>query len=105
MTGSDGATHSQLIALAKLVVPYGGREPKNADPNPALVGPRRLVLRTVTASVPVRVDYALTPLGRGLQVEVSHLKRWAEQHMREIIEARRRYDASEPALLKTAAGA
>ena len=62
-----------------------------------------LVLRTVTPSVPVRVDYALTALGRGLQVEVSHLKRWAEQHMREIIEARHRYDTSGPALLKTAA--
>jgi DNA-binding HxlR family transcriptional regulator len=42
------------------------------------------------------VDYALTPLGRSLQTEVSQLKRWAEVHMHAILEARRRYDASEP---------
>jgi DNA-binding HxlR family transcriptional regulator len=55
-----------------------------------------LVMRTVFPSVPVRVDYALTPLGRSLQVEVSQLKRWAEKHMHAILEARRRYDGSVP---------
>jgi len=51
-----------------------------------------LLTRTVTASVPARVDYALTPLGQDLQVRVHELKRWAETHMDEILEARRRYD-------------
>jgi DNA-binding HxlR family transcriptional regulator len=58
-----------------------------------------LVRRTVIASVPVRVDYALTPLGRSLQSEVSQLKRWAEQHMEAILAARRQHDASVPARL------
>src|SRR5262245_51679164 len=55
-----------------------------------------LVVRTVTPSVPVRVDYELTALGRDLQLQVAHLKRWAEGHMAEVLAARRRYDAQTP---------
>lgn len=52
-----------------------------------------LLTRTVTATVPLRVDYALTPLGRDLQLQVAGLKRWAETHMSEVIAARRAHDA------------
>jgi len=52
-----------------------------------------LVSRTVTPSVPVRVDYALTPLGDALELQVRELKRWAEVHMPHVFEARRAYDA------------
>lgn len=52
-----------------------------------------LVARTVTPSVPVRVDYALTPLGGELQLQFRELKRWAELHMARVIESRRTYDA------------
>ncbi|MBO0690634.1 MAG: helix-turn-helix transcriptional regulator [Candidatus Dormibacteraeota bacterium] len=51
-----------------------------------------LVTRTVTASVPVRVDYALTPLGRDLLPVMVAVKRWAETHMDEVNAARRAYD-------------
>lgn len=44
-----------------------------------------LVTRTVFASVPVRVDYELTDLGRDLQSVVRPLKIWAETHMAEIL--------------------
>ena len=47
-----------------------------------------LVTRTVTASVPVRVDYDLTDLGRDLQSVVRPLKDWAEAHMGEILDHR-----------------
>jgi DNA-binding HxlR family transcriptional regulator len=40
-----------------------------------------LVTRTVTASVPPRVDYELTALGQDLWKVILPLKRWAEQHM------------------------
>jgi DNA-binding HxlR family transcriptional regulator len=53
-----------------------------------------LVSRTVTPSVPVRVDYALTPLGRTLIPLVAHLKEWAERHMDEVSAARSEYDAA-----------
>ncbi|MFE6778962.1 winged helix-turn-helix transcriptional regulator [Streptomyces sp. NPDC057702] len=53
-----------------------------------------LVTRTVTPSVPVRVDYALTPLGESLIPVMRAIKAWAEQHMDEVQAARTRYDAS-----------
>ncbi|GAA3798268.1 MULTISPECIES: winged helix-turn-helix transcriptional regulator [Amycolatopsis] len=51
-----------------------------------------LVSRTVTPSVPVRVDYELTPLGRSLLGIMRHLKEWAEEHMPEVDRARAEYD-------------
>lgn len=52
-----------------------------------------LVTRTVTASVPVRVDYALTPLGQDLFPLMVAIKTWAETHMDRVFEARTQYDA------------
>ncbi|WP_018543865.1 winged helix-turn-helix transcriptional regulator [Streptomyces sp. LaPpAH-108] len=52
-----------------------------------------LVTRTVTPAVPVRVDYALTPLGRSLLPVMRAIKGWAEDHMAEVREARADYDA------------
>ncbi|MEU9244173.1 helix-turn-helix domain-containing protein [Streptomyces sp. NPDC048385] len=51
-----------------------------------------LVERTVTPSVPVRVDYALTPLGEGLIPVMRAIKSWAEENMDEVVAARERYD-------------
>lgn len=51
-----------------------------------------LVLRTVTPSVPVRVDYELTRLGRTLVPVLSALKDWSETHIGEILAARGAYD-------------
>jgi DNA-binding HxlR family transcriptional regulator len=56
-----------------------------------------LVKRTVTPSVPPRVDYELTALGRDLLVPVTALGAWAIQHQTCILEARAQFDASEPA--------
>jgi DNA-binding HxlR family transcriptional regulator len=47
-----------------------------------------LLTRTVTAAVPPRVDYELTPLGQDLFAVIEPLKRWAEQHMTHILENR-----------------
>ncbi len=56
-----------------------------------------LVSRTVTPTVPPRVDYALTDLGRDLLVPVSALGQWAIEHTPCIEAARARFDASEAA--------
>ena len=56
-----------------------------------------LVSRTVTPSVPPRVDYALTDLGRDLLVPVQALGQWAIEHTSCIEAARARFDASEAA--------
>ncbi|MBK8542294.1 MAG: helix-turn-helix transcriptional regulator [Caulobacteraceae bacterium] len=56
-----------------------------------------LVSRTVTPTVPPRVDYALTELGRDLLIPVSALGQWAIQHTPCIEAARARFDACEAA--------
>ena len=56
-----------------------------------------LLTRSVTPSVPVRVDYDLTPLGRTLMPLIAAIKSWAETHMPEVKAARSSYDdASAP---------
>jgi len=52
-----------------------------------------LLTRTVTPSVPVRVDYELTPLGASLGAVMGRLKTWAEEHMAEVERNRAAYDA------------
>ena len=54
-----------------------------------------LVSRTATATVPPRVDYELTPLGRGLLEPVRALGEWAAAHIVQMDTARERYDAAE----------
>ncbi|MEV5437756.1 helix-turn-helix domain-containing protein [Streptomyces sp. NPDC052682] len=55
-----------------------------------------LVSRAVTPSVPVRVDYELTPLGHSLAALLAAVKDWAETHFDEVHAARERYDAENP---------
>jgi DNA-binding HxlR family transcriptional regulator len=54
-----------------------------------------LVTRTVFPTIPPRVDYALTRLGRSLREPVSALEAWALRHRATIAEARLRFDAGE----------
>jgi DNA-binding HxlR family transcriptional regulator len=56
-----------------------------------------IVSRTITPSVPVRVDYELTPLGVNLSRLLTAVKDWAEHHIEEVAEARERYDTSSEA--------
>ncbi|MET9387232.1 helix-turn-helix domain-containing protein [Streptomyces sp. NPDC002928] len=51
-----------------------------------------ILTRTVTPSVPVRVDYELTPLGSNLACLLTAVKDWAETHFDEVHAARERYD-------------
>jgi DNA-binding HxlR family transcriptional regulator len=51
-----------------------------------------LVSRTVTSGVPVRVDYALTALGRSLLGVVETVAQWADHHVPALHAARRGYD-------------
>lgn len=51
-----------------------------------------LLGRTVTASVPVRVDYELTALGRDLAPVTTAIKSWAETRMDNVAAARMDFD-------------
>lgn len=52
-----------------------------------------LIDRFVTPTVPVTVEYELTPLGRSLVDVFLELKRWADLRMDEVAQCRARYDA------------
>ena len=51
-----------------------------------------LVTRTVFPTIPPRVDYALTALGRDLLTPVSALGEWATRNQTKIARARERFD-------------
>ena len=55
-----------------------------------------LVSRAITVSVPVRVDYELTPLGRTLLPVVRAIKDWSETHIADVHAARGAYDHATP---------
>jgi DNA-binding HxlR family transcriptional regulator len=52
-----------------------------------------LVDRTVTPTIPPRVDYALTELGQSLHAPVCALAQWAIDNQGEIHDARARFDS------------
>ena len=53
-----------------------------------------LVVRTVYPTVPVTVEYELTPLGRSLGEAVDVLREWAYTHLDEMNSARAAFEAS-----------
>src|SRR5215470_17002012 len=52
-----------------------------------------LVSRTVTPTIPPRVDYELTDLGRSLKKPIESLAQWALDNVGAIHEAQARFDA------------
>ena len=61
-----------------------------------------LVSRTVTASIPPRVDYALTEMGRSLLKPVNALAEWAIDNVETIHAAQARFDAEADARAEAA---
>jgi DNA-binding HxlR family transcriptional regulator len=53
-----------------------------------------LVSRKVTPTIPPRVDYELTALGRSLQTPVIALGQWAYENLTQIEAARAAFDAT-----------
>ncbi|WP_370674883.1 winged helix-turn-helix transcriptional regulator [Pleomorphomonas sp. PLEO] len=53
-----------------------------------------LIERTVRPTVPVSVDYALTPLGHTLTETVAAFAHWAERNMDAVLAAQAAYDAN-----------
>jgi DNA-binding HxlR family transcriptional regulator len=52
-----------------------------------------LVVRRVYPTIPPRVEYSLTKLGKTLEGPLCALSRWSEQHMKEVEAAQRAFDA------------
>jgi DNA-binding HxlR family transcriptional regulator len=51
-----------------------------------------LIRREAFATVPVTVEYSITPLGRTLTATVEGLTRWAEENIQAVLQAQQRYD-------------
>jgi DNA-binding HxlR family transcriptional regulator len=51
------------------------------------------VTRKVYASVPPKVEYSLTPLGRGLAGLLDSVREWAETNIESVLDAQQAYDA------------
>ncbi len=64
-----------------------------------------LVRRTVTPSVPPRVDYELTDLGRSLGAPVRNLGRWAMDNVDAVRSAREAFDEQRAPVRDAASGA
>jgi DNA-binding HxlR family transcriptional regulator len=56
-----------------------------------------LVTRTVYPTIPLRVEYKLTDLGRTLRKPIQSLAKWAQENRERIQQSRTRYDARSPA--------
>lgn len=54
-----------------------------------------LVTRTMYPTIPPRVDYVLTPLGRKLVLPLQALYDWAVQHRPDMLAARERFQAKQ----------
>ncbi len=54
-----------------------------------------LVTRTVEPTIPPKVEYELTKLGRTLLVPVHALEQWAVENRTSIHDAQRKYDAEQ----------
>ncbi|WP_213770195.1 winged helix-turn-helix transcriptional regulator [Bradyrhizobium sp. dw_78] len=57
-----------------------------------------LIRRRAIATVPVTVEYSITPLGATLAKAVDPLRDWAETHLKEVLAAQRRYDGQHKAM-------
>ena len=51
-----------------------------------------LVVRTIYAEIPPRVEYALTPLGRTLHEPLGALAAWVERNMAQVRKAQQTFD-------------
>jgi len=59
-----------------------------------------LVTRTVYPTIPPRVEYELTEVGRTLRKPIQALAKWAQENREGIQVARNRYDAKAPSSLR-----
>lgn len=51
-----------------------------------------LITRSVFPSIPPRVEYSLTPLGRTLVGLLDAIRLWSESHIEEVLDAQASYD-------------
>jgi DNA-binding HxlR family transcriptional regulator len=55
-----------------------------------------LITRTIYPTVPPKVEYSLTPLGRTLVSVLDAIRGWSETHIEEVLAAQDSYDEINP---------
>lgn len=91
--GADGAGTPSSMRYSELARLLAGVSPKMLTQTLRALERDGLVTRTVTPTVPVTVDYALTELGESLHRTTRQLRLWAQDHMDEVQQHRHAYDA------------
>ncbi|HET6449923.1 MAG TPA: helix-turn-helix domain-containing protein [Spirochaetia bacterium] len=56
-----------------------------------------IVKRKIYASVPPKVEYSLTPLGKSLTGLLESVRNWAETHIESVLESQKAHDSARPA--------
>ncbi len=87
-----GLLTQQPMRFNQLRRSVGGLSQKMASQTLKTLERDGLVTRTATATVPVTVEYAITPLGRSLAGALAPLIAWASDHVGDILTARARYE-------------
>ncbi len=82
----EGGTHR----FSELRDAVGGITPKVLTQTLRSMEADGLVVRTVYAEVPPRVEYSLTDLGRSLAVPIEAVRAWAMAHMEHFVAAKAR---------------
>ncbi len=88
-----GAGPTRFNALRRMI---GGISQKMLTTTLRALERDGFVTRTVYPTIPPRVDYALTDLGRELLVPVRALAEWARLNQARVVEAQLRYDQAQP---------
>ncbi len=87
-----------LLELSQGTLRFGALRKRIEDVSPRMLSQTLrqleedgLASRTVFASIPPRVDYALTPLGQSFFDSIQGMVRWAEANQEAVRAARRAY--------------
>ncbi|MFF8693630.1 winged helix-turn-helix transcriptional regulator [Streptomyces sp. NPDC015144] len=83
--------------FSELEIPLRGITPKVLTETLRAMERDGFLTRTVTDSVPPRVDYELSPLGRTLLAPLDACCTWAAAHLPELLDARDAYEDTAPA--------
>ncbi len=87
-------SHGEAVRFTELKRLVGGISPKVLTETLRSLERDGLVTRTVTPSIPPRVDYQLTELGHTTVEPLGMLRKWAETHVDDILANRTHYDAA-----------
>ncbi|GIJ45164.1 HxlR family transcriptional regulator [Virgisporangium aliadipatigenens] len=84
-----------MMRFSELQREIGGISHKMLAQNLRMLEQNGLVERTVHATVPPRVDYALTEAGQALRAVVDGMCGWTQRYLGHIEESRRRFASRE----------